>query len=107
MADTKEVFEMITRTRPDEGALARQHQRQQRRRRNERALVFALAAALVAGSAIGIVATRRSAQPASSPTPALGASTRPVLEGLDAATGAVVATIATDVAPYRSDVSPD
>src|SRR5439155_1591616 len=69
--------------------------------------VFALAAALVAGSAIGIVATRRSAQPASSPTPALGASTRPVLEGLDAATGAVVATIATDVAPYRSDVSPD
>ena len=107
MAETKEVFEMITRTRPDDGALDRQHHRQQRRRRNERAVVFALAAVLVAGSAVGIVAARRTARPATSPTPTLATSTRPFLEGLDASTGAVVATLATDVAPYRSDVSPD
>jgi len=106
MTDTKEVFEMITRTRPDDGALARQHRRQERRRRNERALVFAVAAVIVAASAVGIVTARRTARPATSPTPA-PASTRPVLEAVDVATGAVVTTIATDVAPYRSDVSPD
>jgi Tol biopolymer transport system component len=107
MAETTEVFEMITRTRPDDGALDRQHHRQQRRRRNERAVVFALAAVLVAGSAVGIIAARQTAQPASSPTPTVATSTGPFLEGLDASTGAVVATLATDVAPYRSDVSPD
>jgi Tol biopolymer transport system component len=107
MTDTKEVFEMITRTRPDDGALVRQHRRQEQRRRNERVLVFAVAAVIVAASAVGIITARRTVQPATSPTSAPSASTPPVLEAVDAATGAVVTTIATDVAPYRSDVAPN
>jgi Tol biopolymer transport system component len=107
MADTKEVFEMITRTRPDDGALDRQHRRQRRRRRNERAVVFVFAAVLVVGSAIGIITARRSAQPANSPTPVPHASGRPALQAMDAATGTTLGEIAADVAPYQPDVSPD
>jgi Tol biopolymer transport system component len=108
MADTKEVFEMITRTRPDDGALDRQHRRQQRRRRNERALVFVFVAILVVGSAIGLITARRSAQPASSPTPSpSGSSGRPTLQAMDAATGTTLGEIAANVAPYQPDVSAD
>src|SRR5262249_21309066 len=106
MADTEEVFEMITRTRPDDGALARQHRRQQRRRRNERVLVFALAAAIASGVVIGVVATRpMTQQPASSPSAA--PVDGPLLVAIDASTGSVLGTIATGVAPFQPDVSPD
>lgn len=53
MPEPKEVFEMVTqKSRPDQGALERQHSAQDRRRRNQRIGAVALAVAVIATLAV-------------------------------------------------------
>jgi len=79
MAELKEVFEMVTKqTEPDLDSWQQQERRQRAAARNRRIGAIAVAAAVVAGIAIAVVAARdRADQPATRPTPSVGGGALP------------------------------
>ena len=115
MAELKEVFEMVTKqTEPDLDSWQQQERRQRAAARNRRIGAIAVAAAVVAGIAIAVVAARdRADQPANRPTPSIGEGALPayassqhlIVGGLDGTAEREVVGLPVDA--HFLDLSPD